>query len=357
MRRIAHAALAAMLLAGCQPPQQGTRHSPGNLHRASAATADRELGRKVYNFRCYYCHGYSGDARTLASTFLDPKPRDFTAATPAGLPRAAILAAVRDGRPATAMKGFGNVLSAQEIEAVTNFVRDEFVLEKARNTRYHTAANGWPDHERYRAAFPFATGEIALDTPWEQLTPPEAAGKRLYLSACVTCHDRSRVRDEGAVWELTAVSYPPNVDACEGCHRYSRALHGREAVRRSARGEDPYIYAPPRDDPFAVHDVAPRLEGMTARERRGERLFQRNCAFCHAADGSGRNWIGAFLEPHPRDLSNRRFMSRMSREKLAGAIRDGLPGTSMPAWKSVLKKEDIEAVVAYLAHAFGPSAE
>ncbi len=34
--------------------------------------------RAIYNFRCYFCHGYSGDAKTLASTYLKPQPRDFT---------------------------------------------------------------------------------------------------------------------------------------------------------------------------------------------------------------------------------------------------------------------------------------
>ena len=33
---------------------------------AAADPAENEHGRAVYNFRCYFCHGYSGNARTLA---------------------------------------------------------------------------------------------------------------------------------------------------------------------------------------------------------------------------------------------------------------------------------------------------
>jgi len=348
MGRVPHATLAALLLAGCM--QAGPDPAPAPV--AAVPGAVREPGREVYNFRCYYCHGYSGDARTLAATLLDPPPRDFTALAPAALSREAIIAAVRDGRPGTAMKGFGAVLGAAEIEAVADFVRDEFMVRKARNTRYHTAANGWPDHERYRAAFPFATGEIALDTPGEELAPEQAAGKRLYMGACVSCHDRGRVREEGAAWELRAVSYPPNEDACVGCHTYSKALHGRGSPHPA--GPDGRASGA---GPYALHDAPPRIAALTAQERRGEHLFQRNCAFCHAADGSGRNWIGAFLEPHPRDFTDRRFLSQRSRRQLTGAIRDGLPGTSMPAWKSVLEEEEIRDVVAYIARAFGPLGE
>ncbi len=80
---------------------------------------------------------------------------------------------------------------------------------KPQNTRYHTAANGWPNHERYAAAFPFATGTVPLDTPWERLAPQPAAGKR-FLAACASCHDRARVNQEGASWELRPLSYPRN---------------------------------------------------------------------------------------------------------------------------------------------------
>jgi len=314
-----------------------------------APAGEHEAGRKIWNLRCYYCHGYSGDARTLAARFLRPPPRDFAALSPEQLPREAMLAAVRDGRPGTAMQAFRSVLGESEIAAVVDFVRTEFVRHKRPNTRYHTAENGWPRHERYRAAFPFATGEIATDVRWEDLDASQAEGRRLYMSACVSCHDRGRVREPGAVWELRAVSFPPNEDACSGCHVYSKALHqgvrppGHPAADRGA-------------NPYTVHDVPPALRNPSRQAKRGEQIFQRNCAFCHAADGSGKNWIGAFLEPHPRDLTDRAFMAGRTRAQLAAAIREGLPGTSMPAWKSVLAEDEIAALAAYLEAAFGPLA-
>lgn len=343
--------LAAFALGGCQPgkasvPQQSA--NPGRIAEASGTTFERlekapeapseahhELGRKIYNFRCYFCHGYSGNARTLASTYLNPRPRDFTAPSAGQLSRDTMLAAVRDGKPGTAMKSFSGILSPHEMEAVTDFVRDEFVVRKAQNTRYHTAENGWKNHERYRLAFPFATGEIPLDKPWQELTPDQASGKRLFLSACVSCHDRARVMDEGPAWESRPLSYPRN--------NYSPG--------------NPPVDGMASASPYALHDRPPRLAGLNALEKRGEALYQENCAFCHAADGTGHNWIGSFMEPHPRNLTDPNFMISMSKTRLHNVIREGLPGTSMSAWKTVLGEKDIQAVIAYVSKAFYPLPE
>jgi cytochrome c oxidase cbb3-type subunit 3 len=298
---------------------------------AIAAEAD---GRAVYNFRCYYCHGYSGNAQTVAASFLTPPPASFTAATPATLPEESIVRTLRDGRPGTAMKSFAQVISDAEIRAVARFVYQEFVVNKAVNTHYHTAENGWPQHaERYGAAFPFARGEIPLSRPWEELTPDQIAGKRLFMSTCITCHDRGSADDSAATWDARPLSYPRN--------NFS-------------------FTAPPPPDalasasPYALHDIAPKIANLSPAQRRGETIFQKNCAFCHAADGTGKNWIGSFLEPHPRNLRDPEFMSGLSRERFVEVVRNGLNGTSMPAWKDVLSARQISDLAAYVERAFHP---
>ncbi|NNE62730.1 MAG: cytochrome c, partial [Gammaproteobacteria bacterium] len=144
-------------------------------------------GRAIYNYRCYFCHGYSGDAKTLTASFIDPAPRDFTATDADTLSRKRMIEVVKNGKPDTAMHGFDRLLDKSEIGAVVDFVRREFMLEKKTNTRYHTVENGWPDHQRYRYAYPFATGEIALDTAAENLDPTQLRGKQLYLTSCISC--------------------------------------------------------------------------------------------------------------------------------------------------------------------------
>lgn len=231
------------------------------------------------------------------------------------------------------MKGFARVLSESEIAAVVTFIDHTFITAKRPNTRYHTPENGWDDHQRYRAAFPFARGEIPLDAPDASLSPEALRGKRLFMSACIVCHDRGRLNDDRTVWEPRAVSWP------RGGYSHRRpAEGGADAVSGAT--------------PFARHDVPPPLSGLTERERRGETLYQQNCAFCHAADGSGRNWIGSFLQPHPRDLTAPQGMRARTPRALRRVIADGLPGTTMPAWKTVLSGEEIDAVAAYVERAF-----
>ena len=340
----------AAALAGC-----GQADRPAASVASAAIEHDEathELGRKVYNFRCYFCHGYSGDARTVAAAQLVPPPADFTRVDPARLGTREILGALRTGRPGTAMKSFAGILEERELQAVAAFVRREFVIEKAPNTRYHTVENGWPGHERYAAAFPFATGELSLDLPSEQLDPAQAAGRRLFVSACITCHDRGT--GPAVVWEPRAVSYPPNPATCLSCHN-------REGIPVRAPGASGRSLSPtyhgrdhPSDpgDPYSLHDRAPRLAGLRPLEREGERLYQANCAFCHAADGTGRNWIGSFLEPHPANFTDPALRGRLSRARIVATAREGIPGSSMPAWKSVLSDREIAAVAAYIERAF-----
>ncbi|NMM05028.1 MAG: c-type cytochrome [Polaromonas sp.] len=316
-----------------------------SVAQPAATPNDHELGRSIYNFRCYFCHGYSGDAQTLASSYLEPRPRDFNATSADKLSRDSMLDAVKNGRSGTAMKGFEGILKPAEIALVTDFVRREFMIDKSPNTRYHTTENGWPNHERYAAAFPFATGTIMLDAPVESMTPEQRAGRRLFMSSCVSCHDRAKVSEPGAPWESRPLSYPRN--GFSPGDNYA-------SPGRTGPGATPGVDAVTSATPYHLHDKVPQLAGLSAQQRMGESLYQENCAFCHAADGTGRNWIGSFLEPHPRDLTSKVVMSAMTPERLSGVIRDGLPETSMPAWKSVLKEDEIEAVVAYVGRAFHP---
>jgi cytochrome c oxidase cbb3-type subunit 3 len=362
---------AAAALVGCQPAAAPTGPATAASAPAvaapttSAAEERHELGRKVWNFRCYFCHGYSGDARTLAATYLEPKPRDFTRTAPGTLPLATMVQVIAHGKPGTAMKGFEGILTADEVAAVASFVEREFIDKRAPNTRYHTAENGWPDHDRNRDAFPFARGEIALDAPVDRLTEQQVRGRQLFLSTCITCHDHARVERPGAIWETRAVSYPRDA-YCTSCHDHadgsgakptSPPPAGHPPVRDTQAGAwqgDRGTSHDRVEHTFRIHDTPPKLAHPTALEKRGEAIFQRDCAYCHAADGTAKSWIGRFLEPHPRDLTDPAAMTAMTRERLVHVIENGLDGTSMPAWKDVLARADIDALVAYIHRAFHP---
>lgn len=192
-------------------------------------SSHHEQGRAIYNYRCYFCHGYSGNARTLTATYVQPRPRDFTQTDGDALSRAQMIDAVTHGKSNTAMTGFSRLLNSTEIAAVVDFVRWEFMQNRLENTRYHTVENGWPNHLRYKIAFPFARGDIPLDRPDEQLSTEQLKGRQLFLTSCITCHDRSVVNSEGDIWQKQSISYPRNnyshtqIDAVSSASIY--ALH------------------------------------------------------------------------------------------------------------------------------------
>ncbi len=239
--------------------------------------------------------------------------------------------AVKQGKANTAMMSFANLLNEAEIDAVIYFVREAFMRQKLKNTRYHTVENGWENHAKYSDAFPFALGEVQLDQPWETLTDSQRRGKALFLSSCVSCHDRANVAEEGAVWESFPLSWPRNGVSPQN-------LHNPDAVSQAS--------------PYSVHDISPDFMPQTAQQQHGSRLFQTNCVFCHAADGSGKNWIGQFIEPHPKNFRQAPIDKLFTKETLFERISNGVEGTAMPAWRYVLNVEELNAVVEYMWQRF-----
>jgi len=274
------------------------------------------------------------------------------------LSREAMIKSVTEGREGSAMMSFAAVLNRAEIEAVVDYVRDVFIAGDGINTRYHILENGWDDHERYAPAFPFALGEIALDTPLEQLTAAQREGRQLFITACVTCHDRSKVNDEGDLWNPRAVSYPrggySNKNSVDQSEPEPRSESATLSFERDEVDQANRLDAVSSATPFARHEIAPKVDGLTLQQQIGETIFQANCAFCHGATATGRNWVGSFLQPPPRDLTDAKAMAGMTHQRLTKVITEGLVETTMPAWGGVLTVEEIDAVAAYVMRVFVP---
>jgi cytochrome c oxidase cbb3-type subunit 3 len=207
----------------------------------------------------------------------------------------------------------------------------EFMTMNPTVTNYHSKANGWVRHEKYASSYAFVLGEIDVGEPADRLTAEELKGRDLYLQACISCHEQPDVGRDKTVWELRAVSYPRR----HFDHRNSDVDHVSGA------------------SPYALHDKPAVPRTMTPAVETGMQLFQENCAFCHAADGTGRNWIGSFLEPRPRDFTAPDDELILDEDRLKAAIRNGLSGRSMPAWRDVLSEAEVDAIVAYMQAAFG----
>jgi len=81
--------------------------------------------------------------------------------------------------------------------------------------------------------------------------------------------------------------------------------------------------------------------------KRGEQLYNQNCSVCHQADAIGK----AGFAP---SLTNPELLSIASDKFFESTIRDGRPGTGMPPWAH-LGRKNIQAIMAYLrSHATLP---
>lgn len=78
----------------------------------------------------------------------------------------------------------------------------------------------------------------------------------------------------------------------------------------------------------------------------GADVFKANCASCHGDAGHGDGPAGAALDPKPKNLAE--FQSRAPDDYLYWRVNTGKDGTSMVAWKGVLKDEQIWQVIAFI---------
>ena len=93
---------------------------------------------------------------------------------------------------------------------------------------------------------------------------------------------------------------------------------------------------------------------------RGRNIFMHMCVFCHGEDGNGGGNATEYLYPWPRDFRKGIFKFRTTPtgtlprdEDLYRTIVEGVPGTSMPAWKDALTPEDTWALINHIKN-FAP---
>lgn len=105
---------------------------------------------------------------------------------------------------------------------------------------------------------------------------------------------------------------------------------------------------------LAVPGLAQPDLGTEAQRETGRRAYDEWCAQCHGEEGAGDGPAGPYLKPAPRDFTSAKYQVRSTPtgylptdEDIARVIRDGIPGTAMPAFPN-LSKAEVTGLVAYL---------
>lgn len=91
------------------------------------------------------------------------------------------------------------------------------------------------------------------------------------------------------------------------------------------------------DLPPAYRRLAVPTERLSSPEAaaRGRRLYEKTCALCHGMRGDGHGPRREGLSKPPRDFTSVAWRSSASPRRVFFAIREGLHGTPMPAWRDL----------------------
>jgi mono/diheme cytochrome c family protein len=96
---------------------------------------------------------------------------------------------------------------------------------------------------------------------------------------------------------------------------------------------------------FVTGLEAPLTWAASGEPAKGKLIYETNCLMCHGASGKGDGFIGATLRPTPADLTGPRARATSDKDLLT-VIQDGR--AAMPAWKTRLKEQDIQNVLAHI---------
>jgi len=112
-----------------------------------------------------------------------------------------------------------------------------------------------------------------------------------------------------------------------------------------------YMTLPLQTSSNEVNPVPPNSQSVAE----GKVVFTQYCVPCHGTDGKGDGPVGVTLNPHPADLTLHGVPGIHTDAQLFDWISNGLPGTRMPAWKTIISDTDRWNLVNYIRVLAQPS--
>jgi len=94
-------------------------------------------------------------------------------------------------------------------------------------------------------------------------------------------------------------------------------------------------------------------KGQELSEEQATQVYMKRCAHCHGEEGDGEGPAAEFMYPLPRDFTLAVFKYKTTHaddefptdDDFRKTILEGLPGTSMPGWKSLLNPAEVDAMI------------
>lgn len=357
-------------------------------------TAAKIDAAEIYVQNCAICHGDKGDAKTRAQSGLRPPPKDFTTIEAAlELSRERMIDSVTNGRKGTAMMAHKGRLSAAQIEAVVDYIRQDFmqtpedqpVLVKnnhgaeiySRNCAVCHGDKGntaiWARSGLNPAPKDFTSEEarktLTRDRMIDSVTNGRPGTGMMSFTTKLNKQEIEQVVDYIQQAFMSSATAPSGLP--QGPYANQPVIPQDRAHAGVGQNRDPHAGLTQQRDPHA----GPHQGGMPAMASRtmpvidadmslpfpnglegdpieGRKFFMGNCFTCHGVTGEGDGPRASFNIPRPRNFTSEESRRTLNRVRLHKGITDGKVGTVMPAWGKVLTDQQITNVAEFVFQAF-----
>jgi high-affinity iron transporter len=195
------------------------------------------------------------------------------------------------------------------------------------------------------ARFAAALGSAAaLDLPGLPLDPD--SGRRIYAASCASCHGVRGLGDGPMAASINP--RPPALGDAVTMRAVSPALmYQKVSVGVSGTAMPAYADKLSPTDRWNVIAYLTELRHRNVDAAHGEGLYGQSCASCHGMNGRGDGDLARELSKLPPAIGTFAWQAQRSDSEMAVVIRNGVPGSPMPAMRFITPTEEQE-IVAYL---------
>lgn len=343
--------------------------SPQSHAETSAIKADL-----IYHNYCSVCHGDRGDGKSHAETSMSPPPKDFTLQqTARNLTRERMIQSVSKGLPGTAMAGWGDQLSTQEIEAVVDYIREFFMppvgagdVSRGKKLYAHTCSvchgdNGrsakWGSNLLRSRPRDFTTDasrrELSRERMLNSVTHGVKGTPMAAFSGQLSADEITDVVD----YIRSAFMQPRAPSGISGTHAYGKPAAKGTATKAADFSDmgvvNRRLLPKSENTPVQSADMSAALpDNLQGNAETGHAMYLQNCVQCHGIEGDGEGPRAYFIFPRPRNFKRENSRKRFNRPALYQSIAKGKLGTEMPAWDTVLTPQQIADISEYVFRSF-----
>lgn len=204
-------------------------------------------------------------------------------------------------------------------------------------------------------------GLLALRAVAAAANPPAAfEGRRLYVSCCLLCHGSD---GSGGGPLAQAMKISPADLSTTVRSRSDTILtkiitgEGKQTITGRERHNLLNETMPEWKDAFDESQIQALIAYLRFLSRKkhdlmgdpeqGLELYQKYCQVCHGVEGDGDGIMTNLIGIMPMDHTNPNETNSLDNRELMISILDG-KGRYMPAWKGILSRSDVEALVSYI---------